>query len=200
MSACEVSGTYTAYDWLTGIHEVQEVAAYEHGTDYYNGAANNVDFKYVGDKSGLSQKEQSELEETWINKLGKKQGVVFKVKTEGYKVITTGFEAVENHPLAENVRVKEYLKKYKEPAVLIRWNLMQANYVASGTIAEMKEKAHKMLCEHNFNICLYIVRRDGKVIVCTEEAKMYKTTTKKTNSKYLVLPVSTFRYVGWAPS
>ena len=91
MGDCGVGGTFKAYDWKEGIRRVQAEAEYEYGSDYYNGAANNVEFSYAGDKSNLTKAQLNKFRKEIQEECYKRRGYVYKIGIEGYRIITTKF-------------------------------------------------------------------------------------------------------------
>lgn len=201
MGAIDIGGEFKAYDWKSGIKAVQDEAEAYYGYDPYNGAANNVSFSYDGDKSNLSKKELEKYERNLLEKLGKRQGVVFKKQSLGFKVITTKYTDTNEVVILFSVRqIDNILKMYKGPAVLVTTdNNGGILFVANGKIKELKEQAHKLLRKEYYRRNYIILKKDQNHIVCTGVEKSYKTTTKKTDDKHLVLEYNLYGYIGLAP-
>ena len=201
MGACDIGGTYKAYDWKIGIEKIQEDAeAYYGHQEGYSGAANCVDFRYVGDfsekyKTAKGRKEIEKYIEDRMSKLYKRDGEVMKIATEGYAIIKTKY--IEQDVTESYVR---YLYNIKKPSVLLERNSYGFGYkiIAEGTVSELKKKAHTRLRQITYRDDLYIIKKD-KMYICTQDIKTQKNTTRRSDDKTLVLEIGKYRYYGWAP-
>lgn len=201
MGACDIGGTYKAYDWKIGIEEIQEQAeAYYGHQEGYSGAENCVDFRYVGDfsdkyKTAKGRKELDKYIDARMSTLYKREGEIIKIGIEGYAIIKTKY--IERKVTDTYER---YLYKVKRPSVLLEKSPYGFEYkiIAEGTVAELKEKAHNRLRQIKYSDDLYIVKKD-KIYVCTKDVKTQKNTTRRSDAKTLVLEIGKYRYYGWAP-
>ncbi len=206
MGAIGVGGTFEAYDWETGINQVQLEAKYEHGNDSYSGGANNVIFCYVGDKSNLTKTQLRKFQEELEDKCDKRQGFVYKLEVKGYRIITTKYiEYPRNQGGLGWVLHKDseqlWFKKYKTPCILVVADEDgRGSCIAGGTISELKAKAHEYLRKHYYRKVCYIVRKNKDVYIeCRGDYKDQKKTSRKTDAKTLVLEIGKYAYFGIAP-
>lgn len=206
MGASGVEGTFTAYDWEQGIKQVQAQAQYETGADYYSGGANNVNFSYVGDKSNLTKAQLRKFRDELIDNCAKRQGFVYKLGVETYRIITTKYIEYPRdkgglgwvlHKDSEQL----WFKKYKTPCILVVADGDgRGSCIAGGTISELKAKAHEYLRKNYYNKVCYIVRKNKDVYIeCRGDYKDQKKTSRKTDAKTLVLEIGKYAYFGIAP-
>ena len=196
MGSVLVSGKFQAYDWQSGIKMLQEASRGNH-SDCYDMSIADVNFRYVGDKSFLSLGELEAFKKSLH--LNKYEGAVYKLSIKEYEVISTEYSSMAHHALYDNVHVKQALRNSKKPAVLVQWDEMRAKFICDGTLPDLKNKAHNMLRDCNYSICLYIVRKSGEVITCSRSVKKYKSTSKVSNDRQLVLQLGVYGYTCWAP-
>ena len=202
MGACEIGGKFEAYDWKEGIRRIQEEAAYEYGHDYYNGAANNVSFRYGGDKSNLTKKQLDEYVKGCMEKLGTGDGEVIKIGSGGFRLYSTEYKEGTGipMPLSFDSGTKEFLKRSIRPAVLLTCdNNGRVECHGEGTIAKLKEMAHNKLRSEFYRRDYYILRKNATYICCMPVWKDQSKTTRKTTPKLLVVEKATYGYYGWAP-
>jgi hypothetical protein len=89
-------------------------------------------------------------------------------------------------------------RSVKDPAILLHPN---GRMIATGTLAELKEKAKRLVLQETFENDYYIVGKSTKkVYVVTGEGKMVKTTTKKSDANCKVIPYHNYVVYGWARS
>lgn len=206
MGACGVGGTFKAYDWKEGIRRVQAEAEYEHGSDYYNGAANNVEFSYAGDKSNLTKTQLNKFRKEIQEECYKRGGYVYKIGIEGYRIITTKFiEKNRNEGglswVMNKNQEKIWFMQYKRPCILVTTDKNGNGYcIGAGTIGELKVKAHELLRQCYYSKDFYIVRKNKDTYIdCRGLYKGQKTTSRRTDDKTLVLEVGKYEYFGVAP-
>jgi len=199
MGACFIGGEFKAYDWREGIRAEQEAAIYEHGNDSYNGTCSTVSFRYAGDFSKKTKAQLDKYEREMKDNLGKRDGVVYLVKHIETHVVTTVFKKVKAYKGDEVLR-----KGSGSPYVVIEDNdYMGRKVIFKGkTLKECKDYAHNWLHKNKYKSNLLIVGRPsvmkGENILCRDELKKYKNTTKHTDDKQLVLSLDEYVYFGWA--
>lgn len=206
MGACNVGGTFKAYDWKEGIRRVQAEAEYEHGSAYDNGAANNVEFSYSGDKSNLTKAQLNKFRKEIQEECHKSRGYVYKIGIEGYRIITTKFieknrnEGGLSWVMSKN-QEKIWFMQYKRPCILVTADNNGNGYcIGAGTIGELKVKAHELLRQCYYSKDFYIVRKNKDTYIdCRGLYKGQKTTSRRTDDKTLVLEVGKYEYFGVAP-
>lgn len=197
MGACDVGGTFKAYDWRSGIQRVIEDAeAYYGHQEGYSGAANSCSFSYKGDKSSLTKKELNAYIDSRMDNLGKRDGEVILVGIEGYDIIKTEYVP---QTVDDPLFIKRLFVGQKGPALLLVYDWRSNNYKIerAGTIAEMKALAHIRLRSENYEKNYTILTKKGK-IVCKGVVTNVKKTTRKTDEKNLILPIYKYMYYGWA--
>ena len=205
MGSCSVSGSFKDIDWNNGIEKIKRQAdAYYGYQDGYSGAENCVNFCFAGNHPELKTSKQISK---YINKrldyLNKRDGEVICVGIDEYKIITTKFmesrQAGWHSPAFYNSVV---VKSKSATLVRIYNDGREIEAVAAGTVADMKKKAHECLRKYNYQPnCIYeiVCHRAKQIISCDADVKSVKTTKRKTDSKYMVLPVYKYIYYGWAP-
>lgn len=202
MGACGIGGTFKAYDWRDGIRRIKDEAEAEYGYDSYNGAANNVDFSYGGDKSNLTARQLDKYIDDRMENLYKRSGEVIKVGSAGFNIITTEFIESDRRPAELDWvwnRVLPLLKAAKRPAVLVACDGNgNPKAYGAGTVSELKQKAHELLRSEYYRRYIYIVKKD-KCICCKGKVKQQAKTSRKTDAKTLVIELGLYRYFGWAP-
>ncbi len=206
MGACGIGGQFKAYDWREGIRRVQQEAEYEYGHDYYNGAANNVSFSYAGDKSNLTKAQLNKFRKEMEENCYKRDGYVYKIGTEGYRIITTKFMEYPRKDgglswvMSKNQEAL-WFKQYKNPCILVTADGNgNGRCICGGTISDLKVKAHQLLRECYYQKSFYIVRKNKDVYIsCSGEYKDQKKTSRKTDAKTMVLEIGLYEYFGVAP-
>lgn len=198
MGACEISGTFKAHDWKTGINRIQQEAEEYYGTqDGYSGAENSCSFRYVGDFSNKTKSQIKKYIKDRMENMYKRDGEVIKVATIGYTIATTKYQADDKIPGWYRY-MEQYIDKHRPATLLIGAGDWRCKVLGSGTIAEMKALAHRQLRSINYMQNVYIVTKNKKFIQCSADAKNYKKTTRKTDDKHLVLEYNEYAYYGWA--
>lgn len=204
MGACNISGKFEDIDWKIGIEKIQrEAEAYYGHQEGYNGAENSVDFCFKGNHPELKTTKQitSYIHER-LKAMNKRDGEIICVGIDSYKIITTKFAESKQaawHPAAfyDSVTVKS------RSATLVRIynDGSSIEAIAAGTVADMKKKAHECLRKNMYRYnCTYeiVCHRAKQILSCDADVKIVKATKKKTNDKYMVLPVYKYVYYGWA--
>lgn len=204
MGACNISGKFEDIDWKIGIEKIQrEAEAYYGHQEGYSGAENSVDFVYNGIHHELKTRKQiSAYIEERLHNMNKRDGEIICVGIDSYKIITTKFAESKQatwHPATfyDSVTVKS------RPATLVRIynDGSSIEAIAAGTVADMKKKAHECLRKNMYRYnCTYeiVCHRAKQILSCAADVKVVKATKKKTNDKYMVLPVYKYVYYGWA--
>lgn len=206
MGACSGSGCFVSTDWKTGIREIQRDAEDMYGEqDGYSGAPNSCEFIYKGEyfELGKNTKKATEQLNAFIDSrldcLGTGDGEVIKVGIDGYVIINTVFKEVFGY--APFDRYYFLQKMGREPALLLKENPYKAStmnfvIVEGGTISELKKSAHKLMRQEKYS-CNYYILSKNHLYFCTKEEVKKEKTSRKTNEKYLVLPLYKFIYYGW---
>ena len=210
-----ISGTYKCADYngKYGIRKIQEDAEERYGYDYYNGAANNADFRYIGEfeevrdssrfvpwevrknrKKPLSLTEFIQLR---YDELNKGLGEIVRLGTAEYHIYKTEFREMRFKP---SPRFRDARRGIKAPASLMKEGRhFEPVILFSGTIAECKKKAHEYLRKNLYRTDeLYIIGKAKSFDVCYDK-KVMKTTKKKSTDTTLVVPVYKFAYYACVP-
>lgn len=196
MGACNIGGTFSAYDWESGIESVQMEDEFEYGhRDGYSGASNSCCFRYIGDKSHLTKKELKKYVDERFKKLGTRDGEIIQIGILEYHLLKTKFEESFFNP----EQFRYLFKGQKANALLLGMDMFhQPTYIiASGNLVDMKKMAHNKLRGCNYSKEFYILTKQ-KMYTCTYESKSVKRTTRKSDDKTLILPLYEYAYYGWA--
>lgn len=195
MGGCWGSGSYVSSDWKEGIKCVQKEAEHYYGIqDGYSGAPNSCSFTYLGDFVKKTSKELDSFIQSCMDKMGNGDGGVVRMGIQSYNIYSTCIEECECLPFDSKYVLKQLRKG---PAALVsnKYNI-GVNILKEGNITELKKYAHIILRDNKYAEKIYIVGRN-KSYLCTYNLKEVKKTQRKTDDKYLVLPVYKFIYFGW---
>ena len=217
MGACGIGGTYYSTHWKNGIgvcfrydrknnnkmtfagfteggiEAIQKQARQQYGDDEYNGSASTCSFRYLG--SWEREKNIDACIEKEMERIGKWEGCVVKARDYGYLICTTDIKETE----FVNFDARAYLKKAKNgPAVLLQdLGDGRLHIINENTVAHLKRYVNVLMRAEQYQKNYYIVSRT-KVYSCTYNAKFQLKTTRRSDDKVLIVPVSEFRYFGWA--
>lgn len=220
MGSCSVGGSFISTDWRRGIgvsfgkdrntgkrvfrgffdsgmNVIQDACRERYGENScYSGSECTVDFRYVGDWSNLSKSEIDKKIKNKLDNMFKWDGEIAKISDEGFIVCKTKIEEVTSVPFDKNAYFKQNHGDASAILVEERDN-GYCRYLNRGTVAKLKELAHRELRDKQYSVVCYIISRT-KVYQCSFDAQYYKTTKRKTDDKYLVLPLYNYVYYGWA--
>lgn len=188
--------TFKHYDWRMGIRELQAEAERMYGhQEGYSGQINCVDdFRlHRPNRAFRNMNEVYDYVEERLERISKREGEVIDLGIEGYSIAKP---VVREYYGFLNIDPRD-LRNTKEPAILVN----QRGFVeARGTVAELKERAKKLVMKQKFEFDYFIVGKNtNKIYIVTGEGKRVKSTTKKSDEKQLVLPYHHYIVYGVAP-
>lgn len=197
MGVYEFSHTFEHYDWKMGIRDLQQDADDEHGHQQgYSGEINSVSnfSMHRPNKKFKSMSDVWDYVEDRYGDMDKGDGEIIDLGLVGYSIA----KAVVQEYHGNLNTSSSTLRGIKEPAVL----LDERGFVkARGTMAELKEKAKRLVLKEKFQHDYYIVGKNSpRIFVATGEGKMVKNTSRQSDSNTLVLPYHKFVVYGLAPS
>jgi hypothetical protein len=202
MGASDVTHRFSHHNWETGVRDlkVRTLETYGH-QEGYSGKLHDIGH-IVLHKPTIKFKNDAELweyVERRLEKMNKGYGEVLSAGITGYSIAKPVVVDYRGPQIWDSA----VARGVKEPAILLHLDLTRYNYrtIAKGTVAELKEKARKLLMREKFeNDYVIIGKNIAQPLLVTGEGKMVGSTTMNSDANKLVLPYHDWVVYGSAPN
>jgi hypothetical protein len=197
MGATEFSHRFNHYDYKKGIRELQQEATAMYGhNEGYSGEINCCSNFTLRTPSTpvKSEKQLWAYVEKRLDVLEKGEGEVIDLGVTEYLIAKP---VVSDYH--ESVAVFAHvLKNLNKPAVLIN---ERGLVISNGTLADLKKQAKLRVLKERFDCDYYIIGKTMKTVYfVTGESTTVKSTSKRSDTSQLVLPMHNYVVYGIAPS
>jgi hypothetical protein len=202
MGASDVTHRFSHHDWEIGVRDLKVKSLEKYGhQDGYSGKLHNIDHIRLHNPN-VKFKNDVELWdyiERRLERINKGCGEVLSAGVVGYSIAKPVITDYHGPHLWDS----SVTRGVKEPAILLHLDFTRYNYrtIAKGTVAELKEKARKLLLREKFeNDYVIIGKNISQPLLVTGEGKMVGSTTMTSDANKLVLPYHDWIVYGSSPN